>query len=125
MARVKRQKINVHAGRYFKDDSSELINSLKNEGKKALIGIGRDDGVYTVLGEEYVYYCTTSGKKYEMLLQEFSDAISHNAIMKRKWRRFKYMKVNGEKVWLHNRLTMYGLMNVMNWLVDEKERSSN
>nr|WP_199000595.1 hypothetical protein [Flavobacterium sp. ASV13] len=60
-AKIKRNHLEEYAGAYFRDDTSQIINSLNAEGKCTLFGIQREDGIYTIIGQKHVYYSTVSG----------------------------------------------------------------
>ncbi|WP_298900677.1 hypothetical protein [uncultured Psychroserpens sp.] len=121
--RIKINNLEKHAGSYFVDESSKIINILKDEGKKVLLGIQKNDNVYTILGEEYVFYSTLNGNKGKFTLSEFSDILHDNALEKGKiFARYKCVKINGnEKIWLKNKSTMKSLWNTILWL----EKPSN
>lgn len=121
-ARIKRNNLEKHAGNHFVDESSKIINILRNEGKKALLGIQKNDDVYTILGERYVFYSTLNGSKGQVTLSEFSDILHDNALKKGKILAiYKYVTINNTKIWLKNKSTMKSLWNTILWL----EKSSN
>lgn len=77
-AKVKRNNLVKHAGKYYIDETSEIIKHLNAQGKSALLGIQNKKGVYTIIGEQFVYYLTFSGKSEEILLKEFIDELHEN-----------------------------------------------
>jgi hypothetical protein len=116
-ARIKRSDLAEHAGRYFRDGTSEIVRALNEQGKEALVGIQREDGVYTILGKKYVYYSTASGSEGEIALAEFGDVLHENAMNSGKNANFEFVKVGeGDAVWLHEKWTMSALMNIILWL---------
>lgn len=119
-ARIKRNNLKRYAKKYFIDETSETIRLLNSEEKKALVGIKKDDSLYTVLGEEFVYYSSLSGKKGKIKLNVFSNNLHEETLRKGKiFARYKYIKIeNGEKVWLNNKLTMQALWNTILYLID-------
>ena len=119
--RIEQNKLEEYGGKHFVDESSEIINDLKKDGKKALIGIKRKDGVFTIIGEDYIHYNSTAGVEGEISLNIFSNIIHENGLKKGKlFARYKYVKIaNGEKIWLKNKSTMNALWNTVLWL--EKE----
>jgi hypothetical protein len=60
-ARVKRNKLDELAGIYYKDENSGIVKHLNSINKVALLGIQRGDGIYTIIGESWIYYLTVSG----------------------------------------------------------------
>lgn len=122
-ARIKRNNLEKHAGNHFVDESSKIINTLKDEGKRVLLGIQKNEDVYTVLGEKYVFYSTLNGNKGKFTLSEFSEILHNNALKKGKvFARYNYVAINSdEKIWLKNKSTMKSLWNTILWL----EKPSN
>ncbi|NQX86052.1 MAG: hypothetical protein HRT67_09125 [Flavobacteriaceae bacterium] len=112
-----------NARNHFVDESSKIVNTLKDEGKKALLGIQKNVDIYTILGEKYVFYSTLNGNKGKLTLSEFSDVLHDNALKKGKiFAKYKYVKINSdEKIWLKNKSTMKSLWNTLLWL----EKPSN
>jgi len=120
--RIKLNNLEKHAGNHFVDESSKIINILRNEGKKALLGIQKNDEIYTVLGEKYVFYSTFNGSKGKVILSEFSDILHDNALKKGKiLASYKYVTIDNNKIWLKNKSTMKSLWNTILWL----EKPSN
>lgn len=120
-AKIERNGLKRYAGIYFRDATSTVIKSLNKEGKKALAGIQKGDGMYTILGEGSVYYTTTSGSYGEISLKSFLEILHENALKKgrRNWFRnnYKFLKINdNEVIWLHDMRTMESLWNTVLWL---------
>lgn len=127
--RIKQNKLKEYAGKHFVDENSEIISSFKKDGKKALLGIKRRDGVYTIIGEDYVYYNSNTGKEEKIPLSAFSNFLHENGLKKGKlFARYKYVKItNCNKIWLKNKSTMSALWNTVLWLEQEnrvKQRSN-
>lgn len=120
-ARIKRNNLKGYAKNYFIDENSDAIKLLNHDGKKALVGI-KNNKVYTILGEEYVYFSTISGKKRQISLNDFYNALQEEALSKGKlFTRYKYLKIdNDEKIWLNNKKTMIALWNTVLYLIDSK-----
>jgi len=121
-AKVKRNNLVKYAGNFFVDENSQIIHKLNTEGKKALLGIQNKKGVYTVIGEEFVYYLTQSGKSGSISLKDFTEELHENACrIGSGYLKFKFfykniILQNGDKVWLHNSGTMSSLWNTILWL---------
>lgn len=116
-ARLERNGLKKYADKHFTDETSPVVNKLKQEGKDAVIGIQRKDGAYTVLGEKFIYYSTPLGEKGQLPLSVFSNELHENGMSKGKlFARYKYLKLkNGHRVWLKNKLTMCALWNTLLW----------
>lgn len=120
-AKIKRNNLVKFARNNFIDESSEIINELNKKGEKALIGIQRRNGLYTILGEEFVYYMSKNGTRGKICLKDFSEILHMNGLKKGRgiFTRYKYVKINdNEQVWLKNRSTMESLWNTILWLGD-------
>lgn len=117
-SKIKRNNLGEYAGNYFRDDTSQIISFLNKEGKSALFGIQKEDGIYTIIGSKSVYYSTVSGSNGEIPLNEFSEILYHNAMQKGKGGNFEFLKINnqGDLVWLHNQETMNALWNIILWI---------
>jgi len=121
-AKVKRNNLVKYAGKHFIDENSEIIKQLKAQGKDALLGIQNRKGVYTIIGEKFVYYSTTSGKNGEISLKEFTNELHDNGCRIGKGYlklKFLYKNIvlnNNDKVWLNNSDTMFSLWNTILWL---------
>lgn len=121
-SKIKRSNLKQYAGNYFRDDSSQIVCFLNNEGKSALFGIQRQDGLYTIIGEKSVYYSTVSGNIGEVSLDEFSKMLHHNALEKGKGGKFEFLQVDDQEsfVWLNNKETMTALWNIILWIIQTK-----
>jgi len=121
-AKVKRNNFVGYAGEYFVDETSEIIKKLNAEGKRALLGIQNRKGVYTVVGERFVYYKTSSGKSEKISLKAFSEELHYNSCrigkgyLKIKFMYNNIVLSNDDKVWLQNSDTMFSLWNTILWL---------
>jgi hypothetical protein len=114
--RIKRNKVAEIIGVHYKDINSEIVNELNKDGKTALFGIQRKDKVYTIIGEEYVYYSTKSGTFGEIPIDVFLNALQVNGINKGKKGDFEYIFIENEYVWLNNNSTMVALWNILLWI---------
>lgn len=102
------------SGSYFKDENSDFIIHLNSGGKDALVGIQREDGVYTVIGNEKIYYLTLSGIESEISINEFLDILSRETLSKGKSYKYEFIKVKAnESIWIMNADTMNALWNTM------------
>lgn len=117
-SKIKRSNLEQYAGTCFRDEVSQLVDSLKKEGKPTLFGIQRVDGIYTIIGEESVYYSTVSGNIGEIPLSEFLEILHHNAMQKGKGGKFEFLQLQDpeKSIWLHNRETMNAIWNIILWI---------
>lgn len=124
-ARIRRSNLKEYSKNYFRDDTSQIIINLNEEGKQALVGIQKENEVYTIIGEKYVYFSTCLKAKGEIPLRTFSNILYNNSIKKGKlFSRYKYVKINNnQRVWLNNKLTMSAILNIILWL--EKSQENN
>ncbi|MFD1604176.1 hypothetical protein ACFSJW_08275 [Flavobacterium artemisiae] len=117
-SKIKRNNLGEYAGDYFRDDTSQIVSFLNKEGKSALFGIQREDGIYTIIGEKSVYYSTVSGKTGEISLSEFSEILHHNVMQKGKGGDFEFLQINDQRdlLWLYNQKAMNALWNIILWI---------
>lgn len=109
-ARIRRNKFDELAGEYYQDENSELVKKLNGLNKKALVGIKRPDGIYTIIGENCVYYLTESGKEGEISHNDILIILRENALSKGKKGEFDFVQVSPQDyVWFLNG----GVMNTM------------
>lgn len=130
-AKIQRNNLIKYAGKYFVDETSDIIKRMNREGKKALIGIYKNRGVYTIIGEKYLYYSTSSGKRGEIRIDDFTEALHENGCrIGSGYFKFKFMYrnivlSNNDKVWLHNSNTMFSLWNTMLWIQEEIKKKDS
>lgn len=113
-ARIKRNKLIDLAGDHFRDEHSEIVQLLKGRGYDALLGIQREDGVYTIIGEKALYYSTATGFEGTIALEDFKAILTRNAMSKGKSAVYEYVKIDeSSEVWVKNAYTMNALWNTM------------
>lgn len=121
-AKIERNSLVSNAGEYFVDETSDIVKELNLQGESALLGIQSKKGVYTIVGKNYVYYLTSSGRKGKVLHKEFSEELHENGCRIGKgWLKYKFMYKNitlknNDKVWLYNAKTMFSLWSTIVWL---------
>lgn len=124
--KCKRNALVENAGKYFVDETSDIIKELNSQGESAFLGIQNKKGIYTIIGKDYVYYLTYSGKKGKISHKEFSDELGENGNRIGKgWLKYIFMYKtiilkNNDKVWLHNAKTMFSLWSIIAWLKRNK-----
>ena len=112
-ARIKRNKLKEIAGEYYRDSGSQLINNLKNTGKIVFVGIQREDGIYTVIGRNSVFYSTSAGE-FEIPNKEFINLLTSNALRMGKDSDFEFVKTNSNAlIWVFNGSTMNAIWNTV------------
>ena len=109
-ARIRRNKFDELAGEYYQDEYSEIVKYLNGKNKKALLGIKRDDGIYTIIGEESDYYLTEAGVEGGISHTDLLEILRENAMAKGKKGQFDFVQVNQQdSIWFENG----GVMNTM------------
>ena len=109
-ARIRRNKFDELAGEYYQDKNSEIDKYLNGKNKKALLGIKRDDGIYTIIGEESIYYLTEAGVEGEISHKDLLEILRENAVANGKKGQFDFVQVNQQdSIWFENG----GVMNTM------------
>lgn len=113
-ARIRRNRLDKLSGNYYLDENSGLVNQLKNLKKSALVGIQREDGVYTVIGEERVYYLTPSGVEGEIATEDFLVILQRNGFSLGKKAPHEFVEIDKrEFIWVMNGEVMCALWNTM------------
>lgn len=117
-ARVRRNMLDQIAGENFRDEHSEIVTHLNRTNKKALVGIQRKDGIYTIVGKENIYYSTVAGVEGSIPNKAFLDMLRENVHKLGKTAQFEFIKVNDtDFVWLFNGQTMSALWDILKVLV--------
>ena len=112
--RLKKNKLVDLAGSSFVDQDSDLIKSLRREGKNALLGIKRSDGIYTVLGENSIYYKSISHNEGEIDYNKALNIFQENALRVGKRGDFNIIKLDDtNSIWVSNGPTMSALWNTI------------
>lgn len=124
--KLERNTLAKNAGKYFVDETSDIIKELNTQGESVLLGIQDKKGVYTIIGKDYVYYLTDSRQKGKISHDEFSKELGKNGSRIGKgWLKYQFMyknivMKNNDKVWLHNAKTMFSLWSIIAWLERNK-----
>jgi hypothetical protein len=113
-ARIRRNGLAKLAGNHYLDEDAGLVNQLKSSKKGAFVGIEREDGVYTVLGEERVCYLTPSGVEGEIAIGEFLAILQKNALLLGKKSPHEFVALNEQaSIWIMNGEVMNALWNTL------------
>ncbi|MDM3871863.1 hypothetical protein QSV34_10925 [Porticoccus sp. W117] len=122
-ARVKRNNLPVLAGDNYRDNLSNLVTNLAKSGKNVYLGIESDDGIYTLLGSDKVYFTAASGLESEVSNSDFLKILQRNAMNIGKSGDFQYVTIeSGESVWVKDGPTMCALWNTLLLLDDCQEK---
>jgi hypothetical protein len=118
-ARIKRNKFVELAGIFYRDGNSQIVKTLNDRSKKALLGIQNESGVYTIIGEKFVYYKTESGVEGEILNSTFLEILKKNAWLVGKTDKFEVLRINEkDSVWILNGALMSAMWNTVLLLSD-------
>ena len=118
-ARIKRNKLDVIAGECFRNEDSEIIKSFNLANKKAFLGIQKNDGIYTILGDKSAYFSINSGEEKEIYFKNLLNLLSSNALQNGKFFEYEFLKVSeNEAIWVKDIQTMNALWNTILLLVD-------
>ncbi len=113
-ARIKRNGLVGLAGDHYRDVSSQIIKDLKSCGKSPIIGIQRNDNVYTIIGEKYVYYLTETGAEGQISHEGLLEILRKNALKLGKTGNFQFVKINEyDSIWVLNVETMNAMWNTI------------
>lgn len=116
-ARVKRNNLIDLAGEFYRDESSRIVADLKQKKKNALLGIQKDDGIYTILGIDSIYYKTLLGKKGVVSFDEFLFTLKKITLEKGKSFNYEFIELNnGDFIWVLNSRCMTALWNTILYL---------
>ncbi|RKO72602.1 hypothetical protein D7322_07350 [Sphingobacterium puteale] len=113
-ARIKRNMLDILSGKSFRDETSEIIKHLNKSDANAFVGIQREDGIYTIIGAEKIYYMTPLMTKGDMPIGEFLSVLTKNAMTLGKTSTYEFVKISeNNTVWVMNAETMNALWNTM------------
>jgi hypothetical protein len=113
-ARIKRNKLDILTGKNFRDENSEIIKDFNSKNKKALVGIQREDGIYTIIGDENIYYLTISGKEGEISIPDLLRILRKITFEQGKNVSYEYLKINDiDSIWMLNIETLNALWNTL------------
>lgn len=114
-SRIKRNRLDILAGKSFRDETSEIIQHLNKSDANALVGIQREeDGIYTIIGAEKIYYMTPLMTKGDIPISEFLSILTKNAMKLGKTSAYEFVKISEKSsVWVMNLETMNALWNTI------------
>lgn len=118
-ARIKRNMLDQLSGNYYRDKNSDIIRHLNSNKRNAIVGIQQEDGIYTIIGDEKIYYKTLLGAEGEILIGDFLKILNETTLRLGKKVEYEFIKINErESVWVMNTQTMLALWNTMLLLYD-------
>jgi hypothetical protein len=113
-ARIRKNMLDSLAGECFRDERSEIVQQLTSKGKDALVGIEREDCIYTIIGYDKIYFSTTPGSLGEIDIRDMLTILQENALSKGKSATYEFVKINDlESIWVKDIKTMNALWNTM------------
>ena len=124
--RIRRNMLDKLAGKYYKNESSDIILHLNSKEKKGIVGIQREDGIYTIIGTEKIYYLTTSGIEGEISIDNFLTILKETAMKYGKKAQYEFIKINEtNSIWVMNIQTMNALWNTMLYINNAVKPNKN
>jgi len=121
-ARIRRNGLIELAGSFYRDDNSAIIKRLKEQNKQALIGIEREDSIYTILGENFTYYSTNLGIYGQITHRELLEILQNNALKTGKSGDFEFVPINEQdSIWFGNSYLMNALWNTIMFLYENSK----
>lgn len=119
--RIRRNKLEILASDYYVEGDVEVINKLRKEGKKALVGIMNNNGIYTIIGKEFVYYYSTADCNGEISHQLFLEILRENAMKFGKSEDYEFIELKEHcNIWVLNIRTMNAIWNTVQFLITYK-----
>ncbi|KRB56715.1 hypothetical protein [Flavobacterium sp. Root186] len=119
-ARIKRNKLDLCAGKFYVNNDSDFIKDLKQKGFSALVGIRRDDDVYTVIGNDFTYYCSNFRVEGQISHDAFLKILKKNALKFGKTAEYEFVEINEScSIWVLNIETMNAIWNTIMFLHNE------
>jgi hypothetical protein len=113
-ARIKRNMLDKLSDNYYVAEHSSIITQLNAVNKPALVGIQREDGIYTIIGPENVYYSTPSGTEGEIVIGDLLNVLRENAWRLGKTAKYEFVALNGtDVIWVMNPHVMNALWNTL------------
>jgi hypothetical protein len=123
-ARAKRNKFNELAGKFYRDNTSQIVEELNKANKRAYFGIQDESGKYTVIGEKFVYFSTALGIEGEVSNADFLEVLQKNAMNLGKGGEFEFVNINKkESVWVLDSKTMCAMWNIIMLLCEAKKNT--
>jgi len=121
-ARIKRNMLDTLAGENYRDENSEIIQYLNNLGADILVGIEREDGIYTFIGTETIYYMTSLTVQEKLSIKDFLCILQATVMTNGKMATYEFIKINkNASVWVMNIQVINALWNTM-LLLDRLDR---
>lgn len=118
-ARIKRNKLDIVAGKNYRNEESEIVKYLRKTNKDAILGIENENGLYTILGEEKVYYRNKNGVEGDISLKTILEILKANALSQAKHGEFDFLKIDEDNsIWLIDPQVMNAMWNTMLLLYD-------
>ena len=115
--RIARSKLEEKAAGDYEGLEGELVQQLQKQGKKVLVGIQHEEGAYTLLGEDGLYYCTIDGEEgvmdYTTLFEAFRVFRFNSFARGYEWMPIPSAEGTKEKtIWLKDGYVLTALWNI-------------
>lgn len=113
-ARIRRNMLDTLSGENYRDENSNIIQYLNNFGADVLVGIEREDGVYTLIGTDTIYYMTSLMVQEKISIKDFLYILQETAMTNGKMSTYEFIKINkNASVWVMNAQVMNALWHTM------------
>jgi len=113
-ARIKRNMLDTLSGENYRDENSNIIQYLNNFGADILVGIEPEDGIYTLIGTDTIYYMTALMVQEKISIKDFLYILQETAMTNGKMATYEFIKINkNASVWVMNAQVMNALWNTM------------
>lgn len=120
--RIARSRLEEYAGGDYEGLQGELVQQLQKQGKKVLVGIQNEEGMYTLLGEDGLYYCDSNGEEgkldYSTLLEAFRRFRFNGFVRGHEWMPIQTTDTLPETtIWLKDGYVLNALWNISNYII--------
>lgn len=120
-ARIKRNDFEKLAGKFYRDHDSQIIRDLQKSGKSGLLGIQKGTSIYTIIGDEFIYYSTEAGVEREITHSSFLKLLKQNAMKLGKKASFEFLEIEKQNsIWIYNGAMMSAIWNTVQLLEEYK-----
>ena len=104
-------------GEFYRDNNSKLIKKLNEENKNAFFGIENSEGIYTVVGEEYLYFSTSLDTHKSISNSKFLKITREKLQESGKESKYEFIKVDKDNtIWILNTEMLFALSSLLLFL---------
>ncbi|CAM1368146.1 hypothetical protein [Tenacibaculum xiamenense] len=91
------------AGEFYINENSSTIKSLKKTGGEAFLGIRNKEGLYTVIGKDYLFFCDRSGFEKRVLNKDLWGIIKRKLRTMSKNDHIEFIQISdNDSIWVLN-----------------------